>query len=196
MLQNEKVLITGATGQVAGPIAKALATTNEVWAAGRFSDPGARAELTAATVHCVALDLTAADFRALPSDFTAVLNFAVVKTNDFPLDLAGNVTALGLLMEHCRTARAFLQCSSTAVYQANGHRAFVETDPLGDNHRILPSLQTYSIAKIAAEAMCRYASQRWGLPAIIARLRRMRLYAGAFSAIDCSAGVFSVRFCP
>jgi nucleoside-diphosphate-sugar epimerase len=56
------------------------------------------------------------------------------------------------------------------VYQPDGHRAFLETDPLGDNHRVLPGLATYSISKIAAEAMCHYASARFGLPATIARL--------------------------
>jgi UDP-glucuronate 4-epimerase len=170
MLDGEKILFTGATGPVAGPIAKALATGNEVWAAARFGSEQVRGELTDAGIRCFSLDLVSPELRDLPSDFTVVLNFAVVKTNDFERDLAGNVTTLGLLMEHCRKARAFLQCSSTAVYQPNGHRAFVETDPLGDNHRVLPALQTYSITKIAAEAMCRYSAQRWNLPSTIARL--------------------------
>lgn len=170
MLSGEKILFTGATGPVAGPIARALAAGNQVWAAARFGSEKARQELTEAGVRCLSLDLVAPELSEMPSDFTVVLNFAVVKTGDFERDLAGNVTALGLLMEHCRKARAFLHCSSTAVYQPNGHRAFVETDPLGDNHRILPGLATYSISKIAAEAMCRYSAQRWNLPSTIARL--------------------------
>jgi UDP-glucuronate 4-epimerase len=170
MLAGEKILFTGATGPVAWPMARALAVANEVWAAARFSSEKARNELTDAGVRCCWLDLVAPELSELPADFTVVLNFAVVKTGDFERDLAGNVAALGLLMEHCRKARAFLHCSSTAVYQPNGHRAFVETDPLGDNHRILPGLATYSISKIAAEAMCRYSAQRWNLPSTIARL--------------------------
>jgi nucleoside-diphosphate-sugar epimerase len=170
MLANEKILITGATGQVAGPIATSLAGANDVCAIGRFGDTAAREHLEQAGVRCERVDLHAGDFRSLPTDFTLLLNFAVVKTNDYPHDLAANVESLGFLMEHCRNARAMLQCSSTAVYQPNGHRAFTETDPLGDNHRVLPQLQTYSIAKIAAEAMCNYASRRWGLPAVITRL--------------------------
>jgi nucleoside-diphosphate-sugar epimerase len=170
VLENEKILITGATGQVAGPIATSLAAANDVWAIGRFGDAAARERLERAGVRCELIDLRAGDFGSLPTDFTLLLNFAVVKTNDYPHDLAANVESLGFLMEHCRHARAMLQCSSTAVYQPNGHHAFAETDPLGDNHRILPQLQTYSIAKIAAEAMCNYASRRWGLPAVITRL--------------------------
>jgi UDP-glucuronate 4-epimerase len=170
VLETEKILITGATGQVAGPIATALAAGNEVCAIGRFGDGPARERLERAGVRCERIDLRVGDFSSLPTDFTLLLNFAVVKTNDFRHDLAANVESLGFLMEHCRDARAMLQCSSTAVYQPNGHRAFVETDPLGDNHRVLPQLQTYSIAKIAAEAMCAYASRRWDLPAVITRL--------------------------
>ena len=39
-LSGEKVLITGATGQVALPVALALAADNELWAIARFSDAG------------------------------------------------------------------------------------------------------------------------------------------------------------
>lgn len=37
---KRKVLITGATGQVARPVAEALAAQDEVWAIGRFGDAG------------------------------------------------------------------------------------------------------------------------------------------------------------
>ena len=67
-------------------------------------------------------------------------------------------------------ARAFLQCSSTAVYQPADHRAFQEADALGDNHRILPFLETYSICKIAAEAMARFCARHLDLPTTITRL--------------------------
>ena len=36
-------------------------------------------------------------------------------------------------MEHHRRARAFLHCSSTAVYKPDGHRIFDEEAPLGGN---------------------------------------------------------------
>ena len=42
MLKDQKVLVTGATGQVARPIAEQLNANNEVWAAARFSDPEAK----------------------------------------------------------------------------------------------------------------------------------------------------------
>ena len=41
-MRGSKILITGPTGQVAKPIAKALAADNEVWGIARFTDAGAR----------------------------------------------------------------------------------------------------------------------------------------------------------
>lgn len=169
-----KYLVTGATGQVALPVAEALAAQSEVWAIARFTDPAARERLERAGVQCLVVDLVDPDLSSLPDDFTYVLNFAVSKAGTWHADLDANVAGIGLLMEHCRTARALLHCSSTAVYQPDGHHVFKEDDPLGDNHRVyeslLPFMQTYSISKIAAEAMVRYGSRRWDVPATIARL--------------------------
>lgn len=150
------------------PVATSLARQNEVWGVARFSDPSARSSLEASGVKCHALDLATGTFHGLPEDFTHVINMAVVKTNDFDRDLAVNAEATGLLMGHCRTARAFLQCSSTAVYEPDGHKRFAENAPLGDNHRVF--LPTYSISKIAAEAVARTAARQWNLPTTIARL--------------------------
>ncbi|HEX4778792.1 MAG TPA: NAD(P)-dependent oxidoreductase, partial [Acidimicrobiia bacterium] len=170
-MSGKKILVTGPTGQVAEPITRALARDNDVWGVARFSDPEARERLEALGVHCVALDLAAGDFSALPGDFDYVLNLAVVRggDGDWDRDLAANAEATGLLMAHCRAARAFLQCSSTAVYQHQGpEHALKETDPLGDNHRVM--MPTYSIAKIAAEVVARLGARQWNLPTTIARL--------------------------
>jgi UDP-glucuronate 4-epimerase len=170
MALGRKVLIAGATGQVGLPVALALATKTEVWALARFSDANARHCLEEAGVHCVAIDLGSGDLSSLPDDFTEVANFSVLKSNDWDVDIDANVGGVGSLMEHCREAQAFLHCSSTAVYQPNGHHAFVETDPLGDNHRVWGFLSTYSICRIAAEAMVRSCARRLQLPTTIARL--------------------------
>jgi nucleoside-diphosphate-sugar epimerase len=171
-MKDKKILITGPTGQVAKPVALAFAQDNHVVGIARFSDKKAKAELEAAGVECVAVDLVQGDFSKVPKDVDYVLNLAVTKTTDFDNDLAANVEATGLLMSHCRDATAFLHCSSTAVYQPNGHHAFAETDPLGDNHRVpgMSFMPTYSICKIAAEAMARFGAREYGLPTIIARL--------------------------
>ena len=46
-LSNKKILITGATGQVAAPIAHYLARNNQVWCIARFTPKGSRAALEA-----------------------------------------------------------------------------------------------------------------------------------------------------
>jgi len=169
-LQGAKIVVTGVTGQVAEPLACALARDNDVYGAARFNDPRARRRLEEAGVRCVVVDLLDGEPSALPADADYVLNFAVTKTNDWDVDLQANCGGLAWLMEHHRAARAFLHCSTTAVYKPMGHHVFCETDPLGDNHGVWPFLATYSICKIASEATARWAAQRFALPTTIARL--------------------------
>ena len=168
LLSGKKVLITGLTGQVTFPVAMALAKDCDLWGIARFSNSEIRKELEAAGITCVRLDLAEADFSELPNDFDYVLNFAVSFDNSFDTVITTIVEGLGLLMSHCRNARGFLHCSTTGVYQFNGHHSLKETDPLGDNHRVL--FPTYSISKIAAEGMARYGARQWDLPTVIARL--------------------------
>jgi UDP-glucuronate 4-epimerase len=167
-LRDARILVTGATGQVALPVAVALAQENEVVAIARFTDADKRAQLERAGVRCVSVDLARGSLDGVPRDVEYVCNFAVVKSNRWEVDLAGNAEAAGLLMAHCRTARAFLHCSSTGVYEAAGGAPQRETDPLGDNHRVM--MPTYSISKIAAEAVVRSTCRIFEVPTTIARL--------------------------
>jgi nucleoside-diphosphate-sugar epimerase len=169
-LQGKKIVVTGATGQVGFPVAVALAKDNEVVAPARFSDPAARERLEKAGVRCVTADLGAGQLDEVPTDPAYVLHFAVSKTNDWQADIAANAEGVGLLMAHTRAAEAFLHCSTTGVYQDTGGGPYAEDDPLGDNHRVSPFLQTYSISKIAAEACVRLSARLWDLPTTIARL--------------------------
>jgi len=170
MLKGEKILITGPASQVGFPVARALAADNEVYGLARFGNPADRERVEAIGVRSVAADLATDSFDSVPDDFTYVLNFAVVKSRDanFEYDLAANAEGTGRLMHHCRAAKAWLQCSSAGVYQAAGHRPLKESDPLGDNHRVM--LPTYSICKIAAETMARFGARQWNMPTTIARL--------------------------
>lgn len=169
-LQGEMIVVTGATGQVGFPVAVALAKENEVVAPARFSDPAARERLEGAGVRCVTADLGAGDLGDVPTDPGHVLNFAVSKTNEWDTDLRNNAEGVGLLMAHTRAAKAFLHCSTTGVYHDTGGGPYAEDDPLGDNHRVSPFLQTYSISKIAAEAAVRMSARLHDLPTTVARL--------------------------
>ncbi len=167
-LEGRRIVITGATGQVGGPIAESLAGANEVIAAARFSDAAVRDRLEAAGVTCAPVDLRAGDLSALPRDgVDAVLNFAVAKTQRWAVDLRINAESPGDLLAWCRPER-FLHCSTTGVYRPKGHEPITEDDALGDNHAVM--MPTYSIAKIAAETVVRFAARQFDVPTTIARL--------------------------
>lgn len=166
--RDQRILITGATGQVALPVALAVAEDNEVVALARFRDVTARERLENVGVRCVPVDLADPDVSVVPSDVDLVLNFAVIKSGRWDVDLRANAEATGLLMARCAAASAFLHCSSTGVYEPAGEHPLRETDPLGDNHRAI--MPTYSISKLAAEAVVRTECRQLSLPTTIARL--------------------------
>ena len=167
-MRDSKILITGVTGQVATPVALALAADNEVWGIARFTDAAARTSLEQAGIRCEAVNLAAGDFTGLPSDFDYVLNLAVAKSGRWDKDLAANAESVGLLMAHCRDSKAFLHCSSAAVYDPPGDEVRTERAALGDNHK--PLFPTYSISKIAGETVARTMARALDVPTTIARL--------------------------
>jgi nucleoside-diphosphate-sugar epimerase len=167
-MRGSKILITGPTGQVATPVAQALAADNEVWGIARFTNPAVRERLEKAGVRCQTINLAAGDFTGLPEDFDYVINLAVAKSGNWDKDLRANAEAVGLLMAHCRAAKAFLHCSSGAVYDPPDDEPRTERAALGDNHK--PLFPTYSISKIAGEVVARTMARALGLPTTIARL--------------------------
>ena len=168
-LHNSNILITGPTGQVAAPIVDALSKIANVTALARFSKDSDKTALEQRGVKVIRADLAdKGSLAACPDDFDYVLNLAVVKSGNFDYDLAANAEGVGNLMARCRSAKAFVHFSSTAVYEYAGPVPRKETDPLGDNHRAM--FPTYSIAKIAAESVCRFAAKQFDIPTTIARL--------------------------
>ena len=170
MLRDARIVIAGATGQVGLPLTRALARDNSVFALGRFASPAAAAKIEALGAQPVRADLATGDLAAVPTDADVVLNFAVVRSNtpDFDGDLAMNAEGAVLLFSHCRPRRAFIHCSSAAVYQWKNCEPFSEGDPLGDHHRVM--MPTYSLCKIAAESVVRFCARHHGIPTTIARL--------------------------
>lgn len=83
-----------------------------------------------------------------------------------------NTEGTGLLLAHCRKAKAALVMSTHSVYRppedGDPHHVFPETDPLGEsNHALMP---TYAISKIAEETVARTCARQFGLPVTIARM--------------------------
>jgi nucleoside-diphosphate-sugar epimerase len=166
VLDGEKILITGATGKIAFPIARALAARNEVWGAARFTKPGDRDKLAAVGVRPVRLDVASADLASLPGDFTYVFHAAVDPGDGtWQSAVETNALASGRLLHHCRKAKSFVYCSTGSVYQYQGQRPLTESDPPGIHVR-----GNYSFSKIAGEAVCTWISAQYEIPLAIIRI--------------------------
>ena len=171
MLQGEKILITGPAGRIAFGLAETLAPDNEVWGIARFGDPAAREQVEALGVTTRVADLGAGRFDDLPTDFTYLLHLAAdFSADDYEQALRVNAEGTGLLLQHCRNAKAALVMSTVTVYKPNPDPwyAATETDPVGD--QMLPQQLPYSISKIAEEAVTRYCARSFNLPLTIARM--------------------------
>ncbi len=172
MLQGQKILVTGATGQVARPIAESLAADNEVWCFARFSDPQARSDLEALGITTRVWSLGEEGLSDLPDDFDYVVHAAAAifeVANDYDDAIRVNAEGTGLLMTHCRRAKAFLHISTMNVYSSIEDNSQVRkvTDALGCHPAYAPS---YSISKVATEAVVRTMARQLSLPTIICRL--------------------------
>jgi UDP-glucuronate 4-epimerase len=166
MLEAEKILITGATGKIAFPIARALAARNEVWGAARLRDPADRDKLAAVGIKPVALDMSVGDFSALPDDFTYVFHAAVdVGAGEWTQCVDTNAQKSGDLLYHCRAAKGFVFCSTGSVYGYQGQRPLRESDPPG-----VPLRANYSFSKVAAEAVCTWVAKQHHIPLTIIRI--------------------------
>ena len=172
MLADEKVLVTGPAGQIGFPLARYLAADNEVWGIARFSDPESRARVDALGVTTAVCDLEGGDFTGVPDDFTYVVHLAAFQGpgEDFDHAIRVNAEGTGLLLAHCRRAKAALVMSSHSVYRPHDDPLHVyrETDPLGEvNSALSPP---YSMSKIAQEAVARACARQYDLPVVIARM--------------------------
>jgi nucleoside-diphosphate-sugar epimerase len=167
---GKKILVTGATGQVARPIAEALAERNEVWALGRFGAPGVEEALQAKGLRTRRWDMGRDGLVGLPDDFTHVLHSAVDRGEDGDFDRAIeiNTAAVGQIMTHSRKAEGFIYVSTGSLYarQTLDH-LYKETDPLDGVAHWLPA---YPIVKISSEGAVRAFASALGLPTVIARL--------------------------
>ena len=170
MLQDRKILVTGATGQIAGPIAENFANDNEVWVAARFSDPNRKTQLESMGVKTCRWDMDCGDTSGLPDDFTHVVHSALHVSPDYDESITHNAEASALLMQHCRKAEAFLHVSSSCVYrphQDHPNHLYAETDPLGG---LASYAEVYPVIKITSEGAVRAAARMLGLPTTIARM--------------------------
>jgi nucleoside-diphosphate-sugar epimerase len=143
---------------------------NEVWGIARFGDPATRAKVEALGVKTRAVDIASGRLGDLPTDFSYLLHIAAdFSEGDYDHALRVNGEGTGFVLGHCRSAKAALVMSTVTVYKPHPDpwHAFREDDPLGDQ-MIAPV--TYSISKIAEEAVARYCARAFDLPITIARM--------------------------
>ena len=167
MLTGEKILITGATGKIAFPIARELAANNnEVWGLARLKNPGDVEKLEAAGIKPVALDFSTGDFSKLPDDFTYVFHAAVdTGLGEWRSCVETNAQSSGKLLYHCRSAKGFVFCSTGSIYAYQGQRPLREDDPPG-----IPLRANYSFSKVAGEEVCTWIANQYDIPLTIIRI--------------------------
>ena len=165
MLHNQKILITGVTGKIAFPIARALAKHNEVWGAARLTKPGDPEKLTSAGIRPLRLDVSKGDFSTLPADFGYVFHAAVdTGAGEWRSCVQTNAHHSGNLLYHCRNTQGFVYCSTGSIYKYQG-QPLKETDAPG-----APLRANYSFSKVAAESVCTWIADQFKVPLTVIRI--------------------------
>jgi nucleoside-diphosphate-sugar epimerase len=164
-MSGRRVLITGASGLVAFPVAVELAKANEVHAVARFSDPEQQRRLQAAGVRTIAFDLADPDLSPLPKAVDIVINYGVLPpTHKDAYEV--NAGAAGRLASRYRDCEAFVHGSTGSLYQYQGERPLREDDPYG----LHSSAENYAASKIAAEFLLKQLSVEFAMPTTIVRI--------------------------
>lgn len=169
MLEGQRILVTGATGQVARPLTEKLAEKNEVWAAARFSDADAKAALEARGIGTVYFSMGEQDLSALP-DVDYVFHCGANTDPATPeIGIRQNAEGSGFLMSRYPSVKGFLHMSSSSVYKV----APSTTEPVREDHELgghAGYSPHYAMSKLAAEAIVRFQARALELPTVIARL--------------------------
>jgi nucleoside-diphosphate-sugar epimerase len=164
-LSGRRILVTGASGLVALPVAIELAKSNEVYAVARFSDPKQKRMLEAAGARPIAFDLANPDLSPLPRSVDVVINYAVLPfSNNEHYNV--NAGAAGRLARRYRDCEAFVHGSTGSLYAYQGERPLSEDDPYG----LHSSAEPYAASKIAAEFLLKHLCEDYRLPTVIIRI--------------------------
>lgn len=164
-LSGRRILVTGASGLVALPVAIALAKSNDVYAVARFSDPKQKHLLEAAGARPIAFDLANPDLSSLPRSVDIVINYAVLPfSNKEHYNV--NAGAAGRLARRYRDCEAFVQGSTGSLYAYQGERPLREEDPYG----LHSSAEPYAASKIAAEFLLKHLCEDYRLPTVLIRI--------------------------
>ena len=164
-LSGRRVLITGASGLVALPVARELAKTNEVYAVARYSDPEQKRILDEAGAKTIAFDMAEKDLSPLPKSVDVVINYGVLPPiNKDHWEV--NAGAAGRLARRYRDCQAFVHGSTGSLYKYQGERPIKEDDEYG----LHSAAEPYAASKIAAEFLMKHLSEDYQMPTTIVRI--------------------------
>jgi nucleoside-diphosphate-sugar epimerase len=169
-IKGKTILVTGATGQLAGAVARGLVGDNEIIALARFSAPGSREALEAAGVICVQGDFVTRDFDHTPERIDYVFHAAAnTKPATIEEGMRDNAEGTAFLMHRYRDAKGFLHVSATGCYapHPDPEHVFTEDEPLGGSTWFAPM---YGVSKTATEGVVRSLCLIYGLPTVIGRM--------------------------
>ncbi len=184
MISGERILITGGSGLVGRELAKALAAQNEVWCIARYAAPKERVgaindwtidrdAIEALGVKTHAADLTSGEFGGLPQSFSYVFHLAHTRLGPEAVfdAVRSNTLTCANVLSYCRSAKAALVMSSTAVYSFP-KLVTDATDERADLGRAGPPFMnpTSPASKVSMEAAARTCAAIFGLRTVITRL--------------------------
>ena len=169
-ISGKTILVTGATGQLAGAVAQGLAGDNEVIALARFTASGSREALENAGVTCVYGDFVTRDFDEAPERVDYVIHAAAnTKPKTIEEGMRDNAEGTAFLMHRYHDAKGFLHVSATGCYapHPDPQHVFTEDEPLGGSTWFAPM---YGVSKTATEGVVRSLCRIYDLPTVIGRM--------------------------
>jgi nucleoside-diphosphate-sugar epimerase len=173
-LKGRRILVTGASGLMAFPVAAELAKDNEVYGAARFSDPTQKDLLAATGVRPIQFDVLDHDLSALPRSVDVVIHYSTITSPGPALETPehrekmydGNVLSTGRLASRYRDCEAFVCGSTGSAYAYRGGKPMREGDPYG----LHAGVETYAATKIGLEFLLRHLSVEYKMPTTVLRI--------------------------
>jgi nucleoside-diphosphate-sugar epimerase len=160
-MENQQVLVFGATGLIGLPLATELAKTNHVIGVSRSRRMTGQA-LASRNIEPLEMDIAKAPLDRLPKDIDYVFHEVMLyHPTDLAQSLEVNSYPVARLMERYERCKGILLGSTGSVYAVPGATR-KEGDPVG-------GVSAYAVSKICAEQFAVHFSRERGTPTCILR---------------------------